>query len=173
MVAHQVLVHLPDVPKTAVITPFGLFEFLWMPFGTQTFQRLMDSMLWELPFVFVSLDDILVASPSVDKHLSHLHQLFLCLHEHGLIVNPAKCQFRLSVIDFLGHHVSSKGVVPLLGKVEAVTTSLQPSKIEGLQDFLGNVNFYNRFIPWAGQLMRPLDEALRSRKASAVVDWTE
>lgn len=57
--------------------------------------------------------------------------------------------------------------------MEAVTTFLQPSKIEGLQDFLGMVNFYNRFIPLVGQLMCPLDEALSGRKASAVLDWTE
>lgn len=68
------------------------------------------------------LADILVASTSADEHLVHLRQLFLRLREHGLIVNPAKCQFGLPAIDFLGHHVSLKAAVPLPGKVEAVTT---------------------------------------------------
>lgn len=92
---HQVPVHPADVPKTVVITPFGLFEFLRMPFGlkndAQTFQRLMDSVLRDMPFLFVYLDDILVASTSRAEHLTHLRQLFERLSQHGLIVNPAKC----------------------------------------------------------------------------------
>lgn len=77
---HQVPVHSQYVPKTAVITSFGLFEFLRMPFrfkGTaQTFQRLMDSVLQGLSFVFVYLDDNLVAIASADENLLHLSTIW-------------------------------------------------------------------------------------------------
>jgi len=103
--------HPLDIPKTAVITPFGLFEFLRMPFGlknaAQTFQHLMDSVLRDLPFVFVYLDDILVASNSEEEHLSHLRALFTRLSQHGLIINPAKSLQRFLARTRPGRSVSS------------------------------------------------------------------
>ena len=46
---YQVPMSTGDIPKTAVITPFGLFEWFRMPFGLRnsgcTFQRLMDQIL--------------------------------------------------------------------------------------------------------------------------------
>ncbi|KAJ8415040.1 hypothetical protein AAFF_G00007380 [Aldrovandia affinis] len=61
----------------------------------------------------VYLDDILVASDRKEEHLSHLRILFDRLSQHGLNVNPVKCQFGLLSIDFLGHHITKDGAIPL------------------------------------------------------------
>ena len=65
-----------DIQRTAIITPFGMFEFLRIPFGLrnagQTFQRMMDQIFGDLPFCFVYVDDILVFSKNFSSHVSHL-----------------------------------------------------------------------------------------------------
>lgn len=79
-----------DIPKAAIVAPFGLFEFLSMPFGicnaAQTFQRLMDQNLCHFGFCFVYLDDIIVASRNMKEHL---HQLLSVLSSNGLV--PCVC----------------------------------------------------------------------------------
>jgi hypothetical protein len=83
--------HKDDIPKTAIITPFGLFQFNFMPFGlknaAQTFQRLMDTLFRSFPFLFIYLDDLLVFSPNRQQHLIHLRQVFEVLASASTLPN--------------------------------------------------------------------------------------
>ena len=120
--------------KTTIITPFGLYEFLRMPFrlkdAAQTFQQLMDMVCLGLDFVFVYLDDILIFSRSPEQHKAHLQQLFQRLQENGLVLSPTKCKFGVDAIDFLGHHISKESVRPLERKVEAIRVFLPPANVK-------------------------------------------
>jgi hypothetical protein len=69
----------------------------------------MDSLLGSLPFSFVYLDNILVASSSSTEHRRHLHQVFSLLEQSCLIVNAEKCIFECDTIDFLGQSISLAG----------------------------------------------------------------
>ena len=115
---YQVPVNHRDIQKTAVITPFGLYEFLQMPFGLtnagQTFQRLMDRFGAGMDFVFIYLDDILIASPDETSPCRHVHTVLSRLQDFGLILNLSKCRFGLPEVEFLGHRVSAAGVEPMI-----------------------------------------------------------
>ena len=128
---YQVPVATKDMQKTAVITPFGLFEFRRMPFGLknagQSFQCFMDQVLAGIPHVFVYcmyMDNVLVASRNEIEHQEDLHRVLQQLEAHGLILNKEKCVFSAAQVDYLGHMVDASGLRPLPAHVAAISEFL-------------------------------------------------
>ena len=70
-----------------------------------TFQRVMQVVVAGLEGsgVFVYLDDILIASKSLDEHLRQLREVFEHLRSSGLRLKPKKCLFHHDDVPYLGH----------------------------------------------------------------------
>ena len=94
---HQIPMLESDIQKIEVITPIGLFEYLFMPFGlrnsAQTFQRHIDNILSPFSCAIAYIDDILIGSKDHESHQKDVSLIFKALHDANLKINISKCTF--------------------------------------------------------------------------------
>jgi hypothetical protein len=101
---HQLRIREEDIPKTAFITRYGLFECTVMSFGLTNapafFMNLMNKVFMEFldKFVVVFIDDILIYSKSEEEHEQHLRLVLEKLKEHQLYAKFSKCDFWLKEV---------------------------------------------------------------------------
>jgi len=175
---HQVPLAAEDKAKTAVITPFGLFEFNVMPFGlrnaAQTFQRLIDTALRGLNFCHPYIDGILIASTDHQTHEKHLRLILDRLRNFGLSINFSKCIFGVEEIDYLGYRINQHGIKPLPDRIAAIQDIPRPKTIQELRRFLGILNFYHRFLKGTARVQAPLNAYLVGavKKDKRQISWT-
>ena len=140
-----------DIHKTAIKTPWGLFEWVVMPQGLcnapATFQRFMNWVLRGYIGVFCSsyLDDIAIYSNSVAEHKRYVRLILQRLREHGIYASPKKSQLFADSIEFLGHRISSEGIEADPVKLDKITQYPTPKSAKDILSFLGLVNYIAMF----------------------------
>jgi hypothetical protein len=114
---HQLRIRPSNIPKTAFVTKYGLYEFTVMSFGVTNapafFMNLMNSVFMDYldKFVVVFIDDILIYSQSEEEHVDHLKMVLQRLRDHQLYAKLSKCEFWINEVMFLGHIINKDGLV--------------------------------------------------------------
>jgi hypothetical protein len=165
---HQIHIRPEDIPKTAFTTRYGLFEYLVISFRLTNapahFMYLMNLVFMpELDkFVVVFIDDILIYSKNKEEHTKHLRIVLTRLREHQLYAKFSKCAFWLAEIQFLGHVLSTNGIVVDPSKVKDILEWKPPTTVHQVRSFLGLAGYYRRFILDFSKIVKPITSLLKN-----------
>ena len=174
---YQIPIRDEDKPKTAFITPFGLFQFNVLPMGLKnsppTFQKVMTDTLRSCrSFSLVYLDDIIVYSKSYKEHLDHLKQVFTALDNRNFVLNPPKCEILMQKINYLGHTIDKNTIKPMTGKIEAILNIKDPHTLTAANKFIGALSWYRKFIPGFASVAAPIHTVTNlTRKNRRKFQW--
>ena len=141
-----------DKGKSAFICSEGLYEFNVMPFGLcnapATYQRLMNLLLAGLTWrsCLVYLDDILIFSPTFERHVEDVREVFQRIRTSGMLLKPSKCFFGLTTVQYLGHIVTPEGIRPDPAKVIRIRNFPAPRNVSEVRTFLGMAGYYRKFV---------------------------
>jgi hypothetical protein len=159
---HQIKIRPQDIPKTALSTRYGLYEYLVMSFGLTNapayFMYLMNSVFMpELDkFVIMFIDDILIYLENEKDHAEHLRIVLTRLRDHQLYVKFSKCEFWLKTVPFLGYVLSENGISVNPSKVQEVVDWKTPTTVHEVRSFLRLAGYYRRFIPDFSKIAKPM-----------------
>jgi hypothetical protein len=162
--------------KASFITHEGIFTWKRLPFGLMnspaSWQSLMADVFrhlnWKCLLVYV--DDLIIMSKNFEEHLEHLDMVLDRLGQAGLTAKPAKCQWALSSVKYLGNIFSEQGVEIDPDKVEAVRSYPTPKNQTEVRSFLGLTNFLKKFVKDYSHLVSPLNQLLHKDTPFL---WTE
>ena len=151
-----------------------------MPFGlcnaTATFQRLMAQALTSVTkkygnLIMCYVDDVVIATPTLEDHIERLDDVFTCMKQAGLKCKPSKCEILRDSIKYLGRLVDNHGVRPDLEAVEAVLTWKATKTDTQLMSFLGFANFYRNFVKGSADKIYPMQQLMRNKGEKFT--WTD
>lgn len=146
-------------------TPYGRYRFKRMPFGIssapEVFQKKNESIFGDIDGVEVIFDDIIIAAKDEFEHDTLMRKLLLRAREAKVKFNPAKLQYKVSEVKYMGNIVSESGLKPDVEKVRAIVQMPLPQNREELRRFLGMVNYFSQFIPNQSEATAPLRSLLK------------
>ena len=173
---HTIPVSQRAKPYLAFITPFGLYTFKKMPFGAKNsgpvYSRFVDLIISKLqsPSILAYIDDIIIHTSNL---ITHLDELEKCLEAHrvaGIKLRPHKTHLFQAEVDYLGYHITPKGISMIPKYVDKIIQWPAPTTAKELSSFLGFTGYYRMFIEDYSFLTNEMNAAKTNREAFI---WTD
>ncbi|GKE30260.1 hypothetical protein Tco_1445644, partial [Tanacetum coccineum] len=126
--------------------------------------RVRDEDILKTAFRMVFIDDILIYSHNKEEHANPLRIILELLKKEKLYAKFSKCDFWISIVQFLGHLIDSQGLHVDPAKIEAVKNWASPTTPTEIRQFLGLAGYYRRFIKDFSKIAKSLTELTQKNK---------
>ena len=143
--------------------------------ATGFFQEMMTKVLGSLvhDVLEVYLDDILAHATSEEELLVVLEKIFIKFREKKIVINPAKCFFGITQIEFVGHTINDEYRYFSQKKLDSVRAVALPRTEKQLRGFIGLVNYFRDHIAFLSNHTKPLTSLLQQTGRNKVIEWND
>ena len=121
-------------------------------------------------YIIDFLDDLLIFSSNFELHLQHLKEVLSRIRKANLRLNPNKCEFVKSSVEYVGHTVNAQGISPSPEKVKAMQEMKIPHNLRSLCGFVGLLSYHRRYIPHFSHIADPL---INLTKKNVKFEWDD
>ena len=161
-------IRLKDRYKTGFVTQSGHWQWRVLPFGLKSspgiFQRILASIIRKhnlSGFCVNYIDDVLVFSDTFEEHVGHIEKLMEAIKAEGFRLKLLKCSFAKNSVKYLGHIIAQNKVQPINDNLKSIRDFERPRNAREVRRWLGQINFYYKFIENASAKLEPLHNLLK------------
>ena len=165
---------------TATSTPLGNYEWNRTPMGLSGapsyFQRQLATIVLKgliRHILELYIDDVIIHANQQQQFIRHLRMTFERFRKYRVTLNPKKCKFGITEVNYLGHVLNSHGVTMSDERRQKVIDFPVPKVAKELKSFLGVVNFFRDHVKNHSCKVRKLHDMIRDYKKSRKLNWTE
>jgi hypothetical protein len=177
---HQAPLAKASQEYTAFITHMGLYKWIRVPMGPKGapsyFQhQMVNTVLPGLVHVIceVYLDDICVYANTIEELCARLDTVLERFKKFNLTLNPEKCRFGMSEVEYVGHVISKEGISFSDAKLDKVKTFRKPETAKALREFVGLVSYFRDHINHLVEIIEPLQSEIVRSKGKGRLTWTD
>ena len=176
---HQAPLSKTSQQFTAFITFFGILEWLRVPMGLKGaagyFQKMLAtvvlvSLIYNICELYI--DDVIVPAKTEEEYLFRLRKVLERFQKHNITLNPKKCKFGLTSVEYVGHTIDSKGLSFSAEKLDAVLAIPPPEYSKELRSFLGLASYFRDHLDNYAIKAKPLQEMLSDYDKKKKLIWT-
>ena len=152
----------------AFSTPQGIFLPNVMPMGAKgspdALMHMMHTIFETLiaeGVMFVYLDDLMIATDTVEEHFAILRKVLALARKFDLSFKRTKCEFLRLEVQFLGFTVADGAIYPGRRIADAIQAVRCPTSKAEVRTFVAMCNYFRCFIPDFGRIAAALTDMQR------------